>query len=38
MSTKTITVREEAYKLLLELKKEKESFSDVLLRALGKKL
>ncbi len=37
MSTKTITVREEAYNLLMELKKEKESFSDVLLRALGKK-
>ncbi|MCZ7380208.1 MAG: antitoxin VapB family protein [Candidatus Methanoperedens sp.] len=37
MSTKTITVREEAYNLLLELKKEKESFSDVLLRTLGKK-
>ncbi len=37
MSTRTITVKEEAYKSLLELKREKESFSDVLLRALGKK-
>ncbi|VVB89149.1 Putative antitoxin [uncultured archaeon] len=37
MPTKTITVREEAYKLLLELKKEKESFSDALLRTLSKK-
>lgn len=37
MGVKTITLREEAYKLLLGMKKEKESFSDVLLRALGEK-
>lgn len=37
MGVKTITVRDEAYKLLLEMKKEKESFSDVLLRVFGKK-
>ncbi len=37
MGVKTITLRDEAYRLLLEMKKEKESFSDVLLRALGKK-
>ncbi len=37
MGVKTITVREEAYKLLLEMKKEKESFSDVLVRVLRKK-
>lgn len=37
MGVKTITVREEAYKLLLEMKMEKESFSDVLVRVLRKK-
>jgi len=32
MSVKTITIREEAYKALLEEKRENESFSDTILR------
>ncbi|MBX0286818.1 antitoxin VapB family protein [Haloarcula salinisoli] len=35
MATKTITVTEEAYERLREMKREDESFTDVLLRVTG---
>jgi len=35
MATKTITVREEAYERLKAMKREDESFSDLLLRLTG---
>ncbi|ESS05515.1 MAG: hypothetical protein A07HB70_01991 [uncultured archaeon A07HB70] len=35
MATKTITVTEEAYERLREMKREDESFTDVLLRMTG---
>lgn len=37
MSVKTITIRSEVYKLLSEMKRENESFSDLLLRLTKKK-
>jgi len=36
MSTKTISITEEAYKRLANLKKENESFSEVINRVTGK--
>lgn len=36
MSTKTLTVKDEAYTRLSALKREKESFSDVILRITSK--
>lgn len=37
MTTKTLTIREEAYKRLKEFKKKGESFSDVILDLTGAK-
>ncbi|NPA76396.1 MAG: antitoxin [Candidatus Diapherotrites archaeon] len=37
MAVKTITIREDAYRLLKSVKKPDESFSDVIIRILGKK-
>lgn len=37
MSTKTLTITEEAYKRLASLKRGKDSFSDVINREIGKK-
>jgi len=37
MTTKTITIMEDAYKILAKAKKEGESFSDTIRRVVGKK-
>ena len=37
MAHKTITISEEAYKLLKSRKKESESFTDVIIRIIGQK-
>ena len=36
MSTKNISITEEAYRKLASLKRDKESFSDIILRVTGK--
>ena len=37
MAHKTITISEEAYKILSKTKREKESFTEVIIRIIGKK-
>ncbi|MHA1489976.1 MAG: antitoxin VapB family protein [Promethearchaeota archaeon] len=37
MASKTIMIQEETYQLLLKLKKENESFNDVIIRLIYKK-
>jgi predicted CopG family antitoxin len=37
LAHKTITISEEAYKILSKTKREKESFTEVIIRIIGKK-